>query len=330
MISVKEKLLSIIIPIYNSEKYLSECLDSIISSNSSDIEIILINDGSTDSSLSICEMYRKKDSRIKLYSQENSGVSIARNNGITYSNSKYVMFVDSDDVLCNNWDSILTKISTKDFYYFTKTLDDNLSRKQLLTYVIGNNDENICFAGPFSKIFRKDFLIENNVSFYSDLINGEDMLFNVACLTKSDKYKIINYSFYKYRNFTGSATKRFDEKIFKSDRLFQNKVKSELETSFLSSEEITSICDYCLQMAIYVLCQRISYIDNFKLAKKYFLKIHQSPYLDSISSKWLINKKYHFILFLYKNKFYYFIYYLFKLKLKISEKKDSGYYFTNI
>ena len=330
MISVKEKLLSIIIPIYNAEKYLSECLDSIILSNSSDIEIILINDGSTDSSLSICEKYRRKDNRIKLYSQENSGVSTARNNGIRYSNSKYIMFVDSDDVLCNNWDSILAEISTKDFYYFTKTFNDNLLRKQLLTYVIGNNDENICFAGPFSKIFKRDFLIENHINFNSDLINGEDMLFNVACLTKSDNYKIINYSFYKYRNFTGSATKRFDEKIFKSDRLFQDKIKSELKASFLSPTEIANICNYCLQMAIYVLCQRISYIDNFRLAKKFFLKVYQSPYLDSMSSKWLINKKYHFILFLYKNQLYHFIYYLFKLKLKIIKKKDSIYYFTDI
>lgn len=91
--------ISVIIPVYNVEKYLVECLDSVINQTFTDIEIICVNDGSTDNSLVILENYANKDSRIKIISQENKGVSCARNTGIAFSNGKYIYFIDSDDYL---------------------------------------------------------------------------------------------------------------------------------------------------------------------------------------------------------------------------------------
>lgn len=91
------KLVSIIIPIYNSEKYLPKTLESIIRQDYKDIEIILVNDGSTDNSINICQKYMKIDSRIKLLNQRNLGVSAARNRGVYFSNGQYIAFVDSDD-----------------------------------------------------------------------------------------------------------------------------------------------------------------------------------------------------------------------------------------
>ena len=89
--------ISIIVPVFNVEKYLSECLNSLINQTLKDIEIICVDDGSTDSSPSILEEFRNKDERIKVIRQENSGVSVARNNGLAIAQGEYVGFVDSDD-----------------------------------------------------------------------------------------------------------------------------------------------------------------------------------------------------------------------------------------
>lgn len=94
---MSEKLVSIIIPVYNAEKYLKKCLDSVISQTYTNIEILLINDGSNDGSKQICEDYEKQDNRIKLFTCLNSGPSFARNLGLSKATGEYIMFVDSDD-----------------------------------------------------------------------------------------------------------------------------------------------------------------------------------------------------------------------------------------
>lgn len=96
-------LVSIIIPIYNVEKYLAECLQSIINQTYSNIEIILVNDGSTDNSEKICLNYIKLDKRIKYYYKKNGGLSSSRNYGLTKSHGSYICFIDSDDFIDNNY-----------------------------------------------------------------------------------------------------------------------------------------------------------------------------------------------------------------------------------
>ena len=90
---------SIIVPIYNKEKYLEKCLDSILGQTYRDLEIILVDDGSTDNSLVICQHYAEKDPRIKIYHKPNGGVSSARNLGLEKSTGKYISFVDPDDFI---------------------------------------------------------------------------------------------------------------------------------------------------------------------------------------------------------------------------------------
>ena len=99
MIMPHSIVISIVVPIYNAEKYLNECLDSILIQTFADWECILVDDGSTDNSRSICDNYVKNDSRFRLYHKENGGVSSARNDGLDHSHGKYVCFVDSDDIL---------------------------------------------------------------------------------------------------------------------------------------------------------------------------------------------------------------------------------------
>ena len=92
-------MISVIVPVYNVEEYLEECLESIRQQTFTDIEVILVNDGSTDGSRKICEQYCEKDSRFRLINQENQGQSVARNRGVKESVGQYIMFVDSDDVI---------------------------------------------------------------------------------------------------------------------------------------------------------------------------------------------------------------------------------------
>ena len=98
-----KELISIIVPVYNVEKYLNRCIDSLISQTYQNIEIILVDDGSTDSSSEIVDGYLKKDNRIKVFHKDNGGLSDARNKGIEISKGKYLSFVDSDDYVTNTY-----------------------------------------------------------------------------------------------------------------------------------------------------------------------------------------------------------------------------------
>ena len=105
--------ISIIIPIHNVEKYLKRCLDSVEKQIYTNLEIILINDGSTDNSLEIAEEYAKKDSRIKIYSEANHGLSAARNLGLKQVTGEYITFIDSDDYVSNDYVSYLYSLLEK-------------------------------------------------------------------------------------------------------------------------------------------------------------------------------------------------------------------------
>ena len=109
------KLISIIMPVYNAEKYLNRSIESIMNQTYNNIEIILVNDGSTDNSLEICTSYQEKDNRIKLINQANKGVSFARNKGIDEATGDYIMFIDSDDYVEKNMiEDMVSKITEDD------------------------------------------------------------------------------------------------------------------------------------------------------------------------------------------------------------------------
>lgn len=323
-------LLSIIIPIYNSEKYIGECMESIINQDESNVEIILINDGSTDSSLNICHHYSQIDKRVKVINKENGGVSNARNSGISLAKGKYIMFVDSDDILEYEWNHILEYVSDDDVYYFNNNIPTNASKMDMLKYIIGYNDLGLCFAGPFSKIFKRNFLIEKQIKFDEDLINGEDMLFNVSALLKCNSFRIINASFYHYRNYTGSATKSFNQKILKSDMHFHTKLNNCMKTSNVESMLRDHLSLYSIQMAIIVILNRVAYIKNYQCAKEYFKFLDQSPYQEGIQETILINKKFRVIFKLIHKRMYHIVYIVLKTKNKLNRLLGKKYYFRKI
>ncbi len=228
-----EKVLkvSIIIPVYNVEKYLRKCLDSVYSLDLSSKEIVIINDGSTDSSLDILNFYKSKyPNKTKIITQKNQGLSEARNVGLKNATGDYVLFVDSDDFI----DPIVTEIFLNEAYkekvdiligdyieYFSnnnlrKKKHYNLSNESSGLFFLEEGFKNKCFeVMAWKNIYRKNFLLENNLFFYKGLLH-EDNLFTPLAFYYAKKVHYFKGSeFYYYRkNNQESITAKINEKNY--------------------------------------------------------------------------------------------------------------------
>ena len=207
--------ISIIVPIYNSERFIADCIESLINQTYQNIEIILIDDGSSDNSYEICKKYQSLDSRIILISQVNSGVSIARNKGIKVATGQHIMFVDSDDYVDKRLCELLisrNKESRNDMVFCSYSRVNFKSREinKLPRYNRRNNISSLQDLGganfrffylnlysPVCKLYRSE-LVEN-ITFNSELSLGEDLLFNLDFLEKCDKISFVNEALYFYR-----------------------------------------------------------------------------------------------------------------------------------
>lgn len=192
---------SIIVPIYNAEKYLNRCITSILEQTYKNIELILINDGSTDSSEEIIlQMQEKNKDIIKYYKQENKGVSETRNFGITIATGKYIMFVDNDDYIDNDYveqyvdvaesgkcDVVIggyRRVNSKDKIFLERKIP-NTRWGRYITLT------------PWGRIFKKSYIIENDIRFLTSNI-GEDIFFNIQAINISDRILTIEYVGYNW------------------------------------------------------------------------------------------------------------------------------------
>ncbi len=203
---MKEKLVSIIIPVYNSEKYLEICINSILKQTYKNLEVILINDGSVDNSEKICDDLSSKDKRIKVIHKKNEGVSVARNIGLELSTGDYIFFIDSDDYLdktvisdmiryCDNYDVV--KCSYK-FVGHDKKVSNIISRdkvynaedfiKEILSTDIGGHS----WGYLLKKSIVEDIYFDENTSCM------EDTIFIIKCILRCSTIKCINSSYYNY------------------------------------------------------------------------------------------------------------------------------------
>ena len=220
---VKEVKISIIIPVHNTEKYLPKCLESIISQTYKNLEIICINDGSTDHSADILEFYTHKDNRIKVISQEASGPSAARNRGLEIATGKYISFVDSDDYVSWNAYEILSLVVEKenlDLVIFggnsfpedkkISWVDEILNTKYKL-YNEKNGFEILFYeksSRPFLWLhFIKRSILEspNAIRFDESMMLGEDQLFQFEYLPRIKKAMVIEDKIYNYRIARGGS-----------------------------------------------------------------------------------------------------------------------------
>lgn len=206
--------LSIIIPVYNAEAYLEDCLSSIIAQSYSDWECICVNDGSTDSSGIILSDYVQKDNRIKVINQENHGLSAARMTGLRYAVGRWILFVDSDDYvdddMCLKLVEIVQRIDADvvGFSYkrvpegsvssYSMTINELLSPKQLLQSTqIPQSSEDLCFVWRY--MLRRSFLQEYHIHFNEQVRFAEDMIFIMELYAYAEKIYLTDIAPYNYR-----------------------------------------------------------------------------------------------------------------------------------
>lgn len=220
---------SIIVPVYNAEKYLDKCVESITKQTEEDIEILLIDDDSTDSSGRMCEEWAKKDSRIRVFHIENIGVSNARNQGIKNSNSPYIMFVDSDDWIKKDMVECLLKNIEESksqavfCNYITVRDGEEIPCEGILEYKVYQSDEvskiiSNMFGGGryYSSIWRGIYereVIENSNIYFQNLQFAEDLNFNLEYLLNCSRVKIIKDELYYYRVNSTSALQSLKNKV---------------------------------------------------------------------------------------------------------------------
>lgn len=221
--------ISIIIPVYNTpEKYLRNCLKSALSQSVQNIEVIAIDDGSTDNSGKICDDISANDNRLKIIHTKNKGVSNARNVGIENSNAPYIIFLDADDHLeadvCEKCLNILAK-NSKDIVFYkpvSKIKDTGLYESKDKSFIRTMQIDIIChtdnyagfvYGSPWGKVFRRDFLNKHSLRFTLGVKRSQDRLFMLYCLEMANSIGLYHYSGYNYVRNTESICNKYNENI---------------------------------------------------------------------------------------------------------------------
>lgn len=212
---------SVIIPVYNCEKYIGECIESLVSQTLKECEFIFVNDGSSDKSKDIIEGYAKNDSRIKIINQKNGGVSVARNTGLKSAVGEYIGFVDGDDYIeCDYYEKLYDVAIENDCdvvmcdwksesnflnlpFENNIVLDKKYIKKNIYPYFIQYEGMN----SVWNKIFRNKLIKKNNIEFPKGKRIGEDAIFNIKVFEYLNNCFYLNYNGYFYREVEGSATK---------------------------------------------------------------------------------------------------------------------------
>ena len=247
---MNDKLISIIIPVYNVEKYLGECLDSILLQTYKNFEVILVDDNSTDSSFKICNEYAQKDNRIKVFHhQENSGgCGLPRNTGLKHISGDYVTFIDSDDLIEKNYLEELVKISDKDniiaaeFYYIgTK---ERKHKQKVKCYpnstIMKNYFKNKYFIPAWGKLIPKEFV--KDLVFPSIFLEDIPSVYKVLLKAKNVKYISSTYYIYRKRENSLTTNKNIQHFFPILDEL--TKIEKELKENKVSRSTLNSFYNY--------------------------------------------------------------------------------------
>lgn len=247
--------ISVIIPIYNTEKHLNKCLDSVLSQTYHDFEIIVINDGSPDNSLKILKSYEAKHNNIKVFSQKNSGVSEARNLGIKKAKGEYIVFIDSDDYVSPNYledlirdmqqnpcDLIIhgfDKVSFINDETIETIIPSAEARSVKLSTPLDvlSNENSIFFKQgyPISKLFKRKIVLENNIKFPKGINIYEDTVFLLQYLYHCKSVYLNNIANYRYtlnENSLSNSSRSF-KKTFDS----LNEITQTVDELYLKSQE---------------------------------------------------------------------------------------------
>ncbi len=224
-------LVSVILPVYNAGKTISKCIESILIQTLSDFELLIINDGSKDSTLSICEQLAEKDHRVRLINQENKGVSSARNKGIDSSTGKYICFIDSDDWVEPNYLAAFFEGETinKNEIVFQDCIEESDNQSLIKCHFsnkrYNSSELNTCiseqkllnYGYPFCKLYTKEVINTNNIRFNEEIHFVEDRIFLLEYLQYMDFFRFVDNVYYHYTFNDGQQSLTFRHNSYESE-----------------------------------------------------------------------------------------------------------------
>lgn len=266
---------SIIIPVYNAEKYLRQCVGSVLSQQGMQFEILLVDDGSVDQSGSICDAYEKEYENIYAYHQKNSGPAAARNLGLQKARGEYIQFLDADDELIPGYAEVFRKIACEDApdIIIGGALTVNESKKTLRTLLPVSQKKTsvhvllkdltlikkeLYFHYIWNRWYRRDLITRHNVTFREEIRLGEDFLFNCAVFPKAETVVVSDVPMYYYiKRGTQTLTAAFDRRELSRRRLV-DKAFIELLESFGLYEAQKDAVDVMLGTMSYQSITRIA------------------------------------------------------------------------
>lgn len=299
--------ISVIVPVYNAEKYLRRCIESILTQTFTDFELLLIDDGSKDNSLHICEEFAKNDSRIRVFHKKNGGVSSARNVGLDNINGKWLAFIDSDDIIEQDYlYNLIIKSDEVDFVIcgykqigkqnkiviYHEAIYDMNSKKEMSFFDKSELEAQSLFYCPWRKLYKSDIIKKHNIKFETNIFLGEDTCFIISYINYVNKIRTIKSTSYTYElpYNPNKYSMNFDE------------FESHIETfdSYLSTLERYKDLKFnkirAMMYGVY-LSKYISYLMTLDAAlfKDGIIKFRQSVYFGEIQSTlfkhWNIKKK---------------------------------------
>lgn len=269
-----EVLLSIIIPAFNAEKYVSRCLDSLILSIESDIEIIVVNDGSTDSTEQKLRTYSERFPYIKTLSQSNKGVSSARNAGLDISRGRYIAFVDIDDCVIPTAfaDALQILRREKSNTYIFSHLEGNAQNGYFaVKQNLDDNDLSSLYVEtckqklnePWKKIYRADIIKNNNIRFSTEMVIGEDVCFFLEYIREIDKFVYIDNPFYVYEKNPDSVCANVQLSYLRQGYLVYEAIKRFIvDQDYPCSKEINE------RVFMHIVSRNIQALTNKSISKK--------------------------------------------------------------
>lgn len=206
---------SVIVPVYGVEKYISKCIESILNQTYTDWELILVDDGSPDNSGFICDEYARKDSRIRVIHKENGGVSSARNVGLDYATGEWVTFVDADDWIdLNTFNICLPYMADNDIVRFSMNLVMNVDETDIRPFLLLEEPKEQYLARIVSRetilgvcggLYRRKLFCDNDIRFDLSLICGEDWVVLTNLVVHSNNCKILPQPLYQYNKYNESS-----------------------------------------------------------------------------------------------------------------------------
>lgn len=270
--------ISVIIPVYNSEKYIHRCIDSVLSQTFYDYEVILVDDGSTDKSGEICDEYAQTNEKIKVIHQKNSGVAAARQTGIDFSQGLYSIHVDSDDWIENTMlDSLFSVVKTTeaemiicDYYIdwnskssYNSQKPSSMKPNEIIDQLFIN-----LHGSLWNKLIRTSIIKENGLKFYDGVNYCEDLLMNVQILKYAKKIKYLPKAFYHYvqdanpNALTSVKNEKWLEE-YKSYQAVVNNLADELGKPWIKQQTSVNLMAKLIK-------QKGSSNDEYKLSKRDF------------------------------------------------------------